>query len=40
MSPDLFAEALEVIEDTPGRPEVLARGDHALWIGERACRLG
>jgi len=37
-SPELFAEALEVIEHSAVRPEVLAFGDHALWIGELARR--
>ena len=38
-SPELFREALEVIEDSSSRPEVLGFGDHALWIGELTRRL-
>ncbi len=37
-SPELFREALEVIEGLAARPEVVAFGDHALWIGELARR--
>jgi SAM-dependent methyltransferase len=38
-SPEQFAEALAVIEDSAGRHEILAFGDHALWIGELCRRL-
>ncbi len=38
-TPELHAAALAVIEASAERPEVLALGDHALWIGERARRL-
>jgi SAM-dependent methyltransferase len=37
-SPELYREALEVIDASAARPEVLAFGDHALWIGELARR--
>jgi SAM-dependent methyltransferase len=37
-SPELFREALAVIDASAARPEVVACGDHALWIGELDAR--